>query len=210
MWKIPPTFFMAGAAICLFAGCSSMTVTTADDATQQTYKDPASGVVFPVHVSALNRISMDTDGPQPVSAHYTAAQPLHMPDQNIGLMHTSISHFLDATVTLEPSAKGTPDQKLGQTVRECQAYPNFVQEDYRGQRTFGAVTAQCIQCAFDRPAWNDRATFKVVIVPRGPYLICFTFLVSATQEKDWQDVIDAFVQGILSQSTAPVIMAPED
>jgi len=184
----------------------------ADDGTPQPYKDPASGVVFPVHVSALNRVSMDTDDPDkhPISAQYTAAQPLHRPEQTVGLMQSSISFFLNATVTVEPAAKASPDQMLGETIRSCQKYPNFVQEDYRGQRTFGGVTAACTQCSFDRPAWNDRATFKIVIVPRGAYLDCFTFLMRASQEKDWQDVMDNFVQGILSQSTASGLMAPED
>jgi len=151
-----PLFFFAGFAVCLLAGCSSLSDTTTDDATLQPYKDPASGVVFPVHLSALNRISMDTDGPNPVSAHYTGAQPLHTPEQNIGLMHANISYFLNATVTVDPSSKGTPDQLLGETIRSCQKYPNFVQGDYRGLRTFGGVTADCTQCTFDRPGWNDR------------------------------------------------------
>jgi hypothetical protein len=211
MWKSPLTILCAGAALCLVAGCSSMSDTPPADPASQPYKDAASGVVFPVHLAGLDRISMDTDdsGKNPVSAHYTAAQPVHMPSQNVGLMRSNLAFYLNATVILEPAAKASPDEMLGQTVRALQKNPNFVQEDYRGQRTFGAVTAECTQCSFDRPAWGDRATFKVVIVPRGGYLVCFTFLFQASQEKDWQAGMDNFVQGILSQSNGPVLMAPE-
>jgi hypothetical protein len=212
MWKSLLNILCSGAALCLVAGCSSMSQTPPDDAASKPYKDPASGVVFPVQVSALNRISMDTDdsGKNPVSAHYTAAQPLHTPENNIGLMRPNLAFYLNAEVIVEPSARANPDQTLGQTMRDLQKNPNFVQEDFRGMRTFGSVTADCAQCSFDRPAWGDRATFKAVIVPRGAYLICFTFLFQASQEKDWQAVMDSFVQGILTQSTGPVLMAPED
>lgn len=177
---------------CFLAGCASPSDKTAADSGEQPYKDSDSGVVFPVHVAELSRTSVDVDdsGKRPVSARYTGAQSL------------------DAAVILERSAKASPDQMLGQTIRVLQKNPNFVQEDYRGQRTFGAVTADCTQCSFDSPAEGGRATFKVVIVPRGAFLICFTLLVPTAQEND--DVMDHFVQGVLAQSTGAVLMAPED
>ena len=200
MRKFPLSIFIAAAALSLLSGCSALSDKAADDNGPQPYKDPASGVVLPAHVAGLDRTSLDTDddsGKTPVSAHYSAAQ-------------ASPASFLHAAIIIEPASKASPDQMLGQTIRALQKNPSFEQEDFQGQRSFGGVAADCAQCSFDRPALSDRATFKVVIVPRGGYLVCFTFLVQATQEKDCQPVMDHFVQAVLSQSTGTVLMTPAD
>jgi hypothetical protein len=196
------------AGLVLLPGCAAPPDTT--DAATKVYVDPASGVAFPEHVGAMDRVSLNTDhsDKNPVSAHYSAAQPFHTPSQGVGLMQPNLSFYLNGDIRVIPAAETTPEQLLGQTIRAFATNPNFAQEDYRGEQTFGNERAFCTQCSFDRPAWSDRTVFKIAIVPRGNYLVCFTFMVAPSQEKDWQAVIDGFIQTILNKSTKLGYMTP--
>jgi hypothetical protein len=159
------------------------------------YTDPASGVVFPEHFDSLDRESLNKDDSDktPVMAHYTATDPAHI-TADIRLLHASAI---------------TPDQLLGQSVHSMETYPNFTQSDYHGQRSFGAETAFCTQCTFDRPASGGPVTFKILIIPRGNYLLCLTFLLPATQEAQSQSLIDTFIQEIVTKSAKhKVLMIP--
>jgi hypothetical protein len=193
----------------LLAGCATNSSPTADTS-GPAYVDPDSGVGFPEKVGAMQRVSLNTDDTPPnfVKAHYTGTQPLRTPDQQIGLMQTNLAFFLNAELQVVPAEKESPDQFVSQMIRFYQTRPNFSQETYDGQQTFGNVTATCTQFSFDRPAWSDRCEFKMVVVPRGNYLVCFTFTVNPTQEKDWHDVIDTFIQTILARSNKDVLMTP--
>jgi hypothetical protein len=206
LFPAPALAIIAGAF--LISGCAAPSDTS--DATTKAYIDPASGVAFPEHAGALDRVSLNTDNPDknPVSAHYSAAQPFRTPSQGVGLMQPNLSFYLNGDIRVIPAAETTPDQLLGQTMRAFAKNPNFVQEEYRGAKTFGNERAICTQCSFDRPAWSDRTVFKIAIVPRGNYLVCFTFMVAPSQEKDWQDVIDSFIQTILTKSTKQGYMTP--
>jgi len=180
----------------LFPGCAANSKSAHEKPEKDTYTDPASGVVLPKHVEALDRVSIDDDDPDknPVTAHYSPA---------------GSPYYLDATIRIIPVDDASPDQLLSQTISSFEKYPNFAQSDYRGSNSFGTPSAFCAECGFDRPDSNDRAILRVVIIPRGNFLLSFTFLTHPAQEQETGPVMDAFIQGILASSAKkPVLMIP--
>lgn len=180
----------------LFPGCAADSKSAHEKPEKDTYTDPASGVVLPKHVEALDRVSIDDDDPDknPVTAHYSPAGP---------------AYYLDATVRIIPVDDASPDQLLSESIRSDENRPNFAQYDYRGSRNFGTPSAFCAECGFDRPESNDRVIVKIVIIPRGNFLLSFTFLTHPAQEQETGPVMDAFIQGVLASSAKkPVLMIP--
>jgi hypothetical protein len=203
--KLPHFLAPLIAGLVLLSGCASPSHSdvSADEKTKP-YTDPASGVVLPENVASLERVSMNTDDSDkknPVSAHYTATSPM---------IDTAASPMIDAAIRINPTSDTTPDQLLGETIRSLQNNPGFAQTEYRGLKTFGNHPAECTECSFDRPASGDRVTLKIVLFPRGNFLICFTFMVQSAQAEATQGTIDSFIREIITKSTKEVLMAPEE
>ncbi len=55
---------------------------------------------------------------------------------------------------------------------------------------------------------SDPVVFKIVIIPRGNDLVCFTFTVPQRREQEWQDSIDGFVRTVLGKSRKQGYMTP--
>jgi hypothetical protein len=195
--KLPHFLAPLLAGLVLLSGCAGPSHSDASaDGKPKPYTDPASGVVLPENVASLERVSMNTDDSDkknPVSAHYRAASPM-----------------IDAAIRINPTSDTTPDQLLGETIRSLQNNPGFAQTEYRGLKTFGNHPAECTECSFDRPASGDRVTLKIVLFPRGNFLICFTFMVQSAQAEATQGTIDSFIREIITKSTKEVLMAPEE
>ena len=201
-----PSLFALGlsvllAGVFLLSGCGTTPVSNASDlpvdpATQACFH-PESGIVFPKCVALQDRVSVTCGAPGRgcVTAYYTKTKvPVPSP---------ALSYYLNSHVSVIPASASPAEKLIEQYIGACADKAHFTREEYRGKRVFGKEQAQCAQCTFDRSAWNDRATLKVVVVPRGKYLVCFQFLISAVYEQEWQGSIDAFVEEILAQSGKP-------
>ena len=187
-----PAYCIAAVAACLILlpGCASPSA----DGDKKPYIDPLSGVSFPGRVDDLQRLSLNSDDvsdKKPLTAHYAGIEPT-----------------IDAGVRIIPALQATPDQIISQTVRSLETRPGFAQTDYHGLKSFNHQTAFCTECAFDNPAISGRSTLKIVIVPRGNYLVCFTFLVASSQEQVVQEDIDDFIHDILAGSKKEALMMP--
>jgi len=201
--------FLIAAGVLILSGCASNTDKSDDHDKAAAYTDPDSGVVFPKHAGALERdsLTIDDTGKNPLRAHYESAEQVDIPADRTALMKSDLRFFLNVDISVIKSSTANPDQLLSQTIRSLQTHPNFVQTDYPGLSKFGNLQAICAQCTFDRPEWKDRATLKIVIIPRGNYLICFTVMSGQTQADQWQAEIDNFIQTIVTRSEKnPVIM----
>jgi hypothetical protein len=196
--KISPSLAAcAGLALFVFlSGCATQKRPQKDGHIVADYTDDDSGVVLPGETTSFDRVLLDNPEGKPVTARY-------------GSLVSGL--YIEAAVRVLPAFDITPDQLLGQTVRSVEARPDFVQTDYRGQRYFGSIFAHSTQCMFDRSDSGDHVVFKVVVVPHGNYLICFTFLIHPEDEQRAQPYVDSFIQAVVDDSSKrKVLMTPAE
>jgi len=193
---LPPALL---ASLFLLSGCQSVSQSgfadTAPASKAEAFTHPQSGIIFPKSVADLERVSVTADDPvkAAVTVFYTATDKIH-------LERGRLSFFLNVYVAVIPATAITPERLLEQDMRACESKPNFVRDEYQAPKIFGAGLVLCASCTFDRPIWNDRASYKVVICRHGSYLVRFTFVHDALGGKDWQSDINDLAKVILSQS----------
>jgi len=184
-----------------FAGCSSVREVSLPglslNAQTHAYTHSGSGLVFPRRIAPLERIAAYFDIPaKGASTVSYSATMTDIPDSR----REQLSLFLNANVIVFPDRFGTPAALLKWAQPSGKLFPNLKAEEYRGNTVFGTDRALVSHVSFDRPKWHDRASFKVLVIHRGHYLICFAFQSLASREADWQKEIDRFVSKILAKS----------